>query len=98
MPEPAKAFIEPLAGDRRLFDYDVTWSRTSQRLEGRLRPLYDQVGGYQRTWIGYQGTRQTLFDLANILLTREKGEIRPYRSRLSQKGADQWPGASIGAV
>jgi hypothetical protein len=21
-------------------------------------PLYDQLGGYQRTWIGYQGTRQ----------------------------------------
>jgi nitrogenase molybdenum-iron protein NifN len=50
-------------------------------------PLYDRVGGYQRTWIGYQGTRQTLFDLANILLTLEKGEIRPYRSRLSQKSA-----------
>ena len=48
-------------------------------------PLYDQVGGYQRTWIGYQGTRQTLFDLANILLGLTRGEIEPYRSRLSQK-------------
>lgn len=48
-------------------------------------PLYDQVGGYQRTWIGYQGTRQTLFELANILLSLEKGEIKPYRSRLSSK-------------
>ena len=53
-------------------------------------PLYDQVGGYQRTWIGYQGARQTLFDLANILLTLEKGEIEPYRSRLSQKPAEEW--------
>jgi nitrogenase molybdenum-iron cofactor biosynthesis protein NifN len=52
-------------------------------------PLYDQVGGYQRTWIGYQGTRQTLFDLANILLGLERGEIRPYRSRLSQKPAGE---------
>jgi nitrogenase molybdenum-iron protein NifN len=50
-------------------------------------PLYDQVGGDQRTWIGYQGTRQTLFDLANILLGLERGEIEPYRSRLSQKPA-----------
>jgi nitrogenase molybdenum-cofactor synthesis protein NifE len=50
-------------------------------------PLYDQVGGYQRTWIGYQGTRQTLFDLANILLGLERGAIEPYRSRLSQKSA-----------
>jgi len=48
-------------------------------------PLYDQVGGYQRTWIGYQGTRQTLFDLANILVSLERGESRHYRSRLSQK-------------
>ena len=61
-------------------------------------PLYDQVGGYQRTWIGYQGTRQTLFDLANILLSLEKGEIRPYRSRLSQKPADERGGEGMRAV
>jgi nitrogenase molybdenum-iron protein alpha/beta subunit len=48
-------------------------------------PQYDLLGGYQRTWIGYQGSRQTLFDLANIVLRLEKGEIHPYRSRLSQK-------------
>lgn len=52
-------------------------------------PLYDQVGGYQRLWIGYQGTRQTLFDLANILLSLDRGEIRPHRSRLSQKPAQE---------
>ncbi len=44
-------------------------------------PQYDLVGGYQKTWIGYRGSRQTLFDLANILLSLEKGEIHPYRSR-----------------
>ncbi|MBV5311614.1 nitrogenase component 1, partial [Chromatium okenii] len=32
-------------------------------------PQYDLVGGFQRTWIGYSGTRATLFDLANIVLT-----------------------------
>ncbi|MEL0584011.1 MAG: nitrogenase iron-molybdenum cofactor biosynthesis protein NifN [Candidatus Thiodiazotropha sp. (ex. Lucinoma kazani)] len=48
-------------------------------------PQYDTLGGYQKTWIGYRGTRQTLFDLANIMLTLEKGEIQPYRSIYAQK-------------
>lgn len=48
-------------------------------------PQYDLLGGYQRTWIGYRGTRQTLFDLANIILTLEKGEIEPYQSIYTQK-------------
>jgi nitrogenase molybdenum-iron protein NifN len=48
-------------------------------------PQYDQLGGYQRTWIGYRGTRQTLFELANMMLELEKGEIEPYRSVLAQK-------------
>jgi nitrogenase molybdenum-iron protein NifN len=52
-------------------------------------PQYDLVGGYSRTWIGYQGTRATLFDLANLLLSLEKGEIHPYRSRLKQWPADE---------
>lgn len=43
-------------------------------------PLYDLLGGYQRVWIGYKGTRQTLFEVANILLNLERGEIHPYRS------------------
>lgn len=48
-------------------------------------PQYDLMGGYQRTWIGYRGSRQTLFELANIMLTLEKGEIEPYRSIYAQK-------------
>ncbi len=52
-------------------------------------PQYDLVGGYQRQWIGYTGTRQTLFDLANILLSLEKGEIHPYRSIYAQKRDDE---------
>ena len=48
-------------------------------------PQYDLVGGYQKCWIGYRGTRQTLFDLANILSSLEKGEIHPYRSIYAQK-------------
>lgn len=48
-------------------------------------PLYDVVGGYQKTWIGYQGTKQTLFELANIFLHNNHHEIKPYRSVLAQK-------------
>lgn len=43
-------------------------------------PQYDLIGGYQRLWVGYKGTRQTLFDLANLMLSRGHGEIAPYRS------------------
>ena len=52
-------------------------------------PQYDLVGGYQRQWIGYAGTRQTLFDIANLLLSLEKGEIHPYRSIYAQKRDDE---------
>ncbi|MET0015481.1 MAG: nitrogenase iron-molybdenum cofactor biosynthesis protein NifN [Sedimenticola sp.] len=48
-------------------------------------PQYDTLGGYQKCWIGYRGTRQTLFDIANIILTLEKGEIHPYHSIYAQK-------------
>ena len=48
-------------------------------------PQYDTLGGYQKVWVGYQGTRQTLFELANMLLKLERGEIRPYHSIYAQK-------------
>lgn len=51
-------------------------------------PQYDLIGGYQRTWIGYQGSRATLFELANIVMRLEKGEIHPYRSRLSPRPSE----------
>jgi nitrogenase molybdenum-iron protein NifN len=31
-------------------------------------PQYDYVGGYARTWVGYRGSRQALFDVANLFL------------------------------
>jgi nitrogenase molybdenum-iron protein NifN len=43
-------------------------------------PLYDMVGGYQRAAIGYRGTRQLVFDLANLMLEHGHHEIEPYRS------------------
>ncbi len=52
-------------------------------------PQYDLVGGYQKTWVGYGGTRQTLFDLANLVLEHHgQHEIKPYRSRFSTKADD----------
>lgn len=48
-------------------------------------PQYDTLGGYQVVWIGYAGTRRVLFDVANMLLSLERGEIEPYRSIYAQK-------------
>lgn len=48
-------------------------------------PQYDLIGGYQRCWVGYRGSRQALFDMANILLANSHHEIKPYRSTLAQK-------------
>ncbi len=42
-------------------------------------PQYDHVGGYARTWVGYRGTRQVLFDLANLMLGQHH-ELEAYRS------------------
>ncbi|GAB6043084.1 nitrogenase iron-molybdenum cofactor biosynthesis protein NifN [Endothiovibrio diazotrophicus] len=43
-------------------------------------PQWDRLGGYQRVWVGYRGTRQALFDLANLMLTDHSHSIAPYRS------------------
>ena len=57
-------------------------------------PQYDWVGGYARTWVGYRGTRQALFDLANLMLSQHH-EIEPYRSlywRDTPRAAELHPG------
>mgnify|MGYP001826061788 CR=1 FL=1 len=56
-------------------------------------PQFDLLGGYQRQWVGYTGTRATLFELANIVLGLHKGEIHAYRSTLKQ-----WPEAERDAA
>ncbi|MEW5756141.1 MAG: nitrogenase iron-molybdenum cofactor biosynthesis protein NifN [Pseudomonadota bacterium] len=48
-------------------------------------PQYDLIGGYQRCWIGYRGTRQLLFDLANIFVSHDAHHIKPYIARYSLK-------------
>ena len=51
-------------------------------------PQYDWVGGYARGWIGYRGSRQALFDFAN-LIQGQHHEIEPYRSVFWQDGNRQ---------
>ena len=48
-------------------------------------PQYDLIGGYQRLWVGYRGTRQTLFDLANMMVEHVHQETEPYVSIYSQR-------------
>jgi nitrogenase molybdenum-iron protein NifN len=64
-------------------------AETSRRLAVPLLragfPQYDYFGGYQKLWVGYRGTRQTLFDIANLLLLHGHHGIRPYRSLLASK-------------
>lgn len=62
---------------------------TAERLEVPILragfPLYDVIGGYQKSWVGYRGTRQTLFDLANLVINFSHEEIDVYRSVYAQK-------------
>ncbi|MEM7199013.1 MAG: di-heme oxidoredictase family protein [Planctomycetota bacterium] len=43
-PAGRRAVGPEYAGDRRFFDLDVTWNTRTERLEGKLVPLYDKVG------------------------------------------------------
>lgn len=57
-------------------------------------PQYDLIGGYQRLWVGYRGTRQALFDLANLLVEHGHHETAPYVSiyqRHSKESRDATP-------
>lgn len=47
-------------------------------------PQFDVLGGFRRTWMGYAGTRDALFDIANLMLSVEKGEVHPYASMYAQ--------------
>lgn len=59
-------------------------------------PQYDLLGGYQRLWVGYRGTRQALFDLANLMVEQGHHEPEPYVSvyqRHSKESRDAAPAA-----
>ena len=42
-------------------------------------PQYDWYGGHTRQWVGYSGSRQMLFDIANFGVGQRKG-IEPFHS------------------
>jgi nitrogenase molybdenum-iron protein NifN len=42
-------------------------------------PQYDWVGGYAHAWVGYRGSRQALFDIANLMLSQHH-DIQAYQS------------------
>jgi nitrogenase molybdenum-iron protein NifN len=48
-------------------------------------PQYDLIGGYQRLWVGYRGTRQVFFDLANMMVEHGHHETEPYVSIYAQR-------------
>lgn len=58
-------------------------------------PQYDLVGGYARAWVGYRGSRQALFDLANLLQSAHH-DTQAYRS-LYRQDSPHAAGAAAGA-
>ena len=76
------------AGDAQLLIANSHAAETARRLGLPLLragfPQYDYVGGYARTWVGYRGTRQALFDLSNLMLSHHH-ELEPYRSIYRQE-------------
>jgi nitrogenase molybdenum-iron protein NifN len=84
------------AGQAELLTGNSNAAETARRLGVPLLragfPQYDLVGGYQRLWVGYRGTRQTLFDLANLRPAHGHHEIPAYRSIYAVR-----PGEAAGA-
>jgi len=59
-------------------------------------PQYDWVGGYARTWVGYRGARQALFDIANLVLGNHH-DLPVHRSIYRVGDVDALPRAPSGA-
>jgi nitrogenase molybdenum-iron protein NifN len=81
---------------------------TAERLGAPLLragyPQYDRVGGYTATWVGYRGSRQTLFNIANLFLGNHH-DIPVHRSvfwagtpRQFETRPDRGPQTGIGLV
>lgn len=96
------------AGDARLVISNSHAVDTARRLRLPLLragfPQYDWAGGYARAWVGYRGSRQALFDLAN-LLSSQHHDIEPYRSlyrrdtaRAHERDCQHGPAAAAGLV
>ncbi|MBF0246502.1 MAG: nitrogenase iron-molybdenum cofactor biosynthesis protein NifN [Alphaproteobacteria bacterium] len=52
-------------------------------------PQFDVLGGFRRTWMGYAGTRDALFEIANLMLSVEKGEVEHYASIYAQRPGEE---------
>ncbi len=52
-------------------------------------PQHHHFGAHRRCWIGYSGSAQTLFDIANLRLHADQHAIPVYHSALSQKNDAQ---------
>jgi nitrogenase molybdenum-iron protein NifN len=50
-------------------------------------PQHDLIGAHAKTWIGYAGSRQTLFDISNLFLQARQGP-EPYISIYRQTDGD----------
>ena len=90
------------AGGAQLLMTNSHGAETANRLDVPLMrigfPQYDLVGGYARTWVGYRGSRQALFDLANLVLGAHH-EIEAYRSIYrASEGAGETHGEPATAV
>lgn len=72
--------------------------QTAQRLDLPILragfPQYDFVGGYTRAWVGYRGTRQALFDIANLFLGQHH-DIPAYRSAFRAESVGAQAGAGM---
>lgn len=72
------------AGRAEMVVCNAHGAHTAQRLGAHLVragfPQYDVLGGFRQPWVGYGGGRDRLFEIANALLARHKGEVAPYRS------------------
>jgi nitrogenase molybdenum-iron protein NifN len=83
-----------LAGKAELLIGNSHAAQTAERLGLPILrcgfPLFDTVGAYQKTFIGYAGSRQTLFDLSNLALSHNHvHEVPMYRSIYGQKPASE---------
>ncbi|TCS61750.1 nitrogenase iron-molybdenum cofactor biosynthesis protein NifN [Varunaivibrio sulfuroxidans] len=72
------------AGGAEMVVCNAHGAHTARRLGAHLVragfPQYDVLGGFRQPWVGYGGGRDRLFEIANALLARHKGEVAPYRS------------------
>ncbi len=59
-------------------------------------PQYDLIGGYQKRWVGYRGTRQALFDLANLLVEHGQHDVPAYRSVYASRPGTPNPSLACG--